>query len=426
MIHIIKKILTNNNNFLYKYFLSPISNNIDTKNYNFTLSYPLRYKDSTFPKFKYAIYFDNEDPAAILQVDKWFSQGFFTKNNTLVLFRIYSSSVKKHINFLENNNYHFYAYRVLKNLDLSKSNIKFMFYPFNSFTNPVLIKNRSIKHIWIAHGESDKLASVNPMIRMYDFIFAAGDISIERFLHYKIINSLDIEKKVIKVGIPYLNAPNLKLPQRNNMKILYAPTWEGVEINQQYSSLEDNFGLNIINKLNTIYPKTSLYYMPHPSTGIKISSYIEDTKNIILKNKYQKDFHLIQNKNSFIYPYLADIIKPQNHISTAVDLQQYDLVITDISSILANLIFYKVNYLVLVKQQVEKYHLNNNSDMKKDMPLLSLSTIIYENQIDSLKDKITLELTSKKDLKYNKLISVQPQNNHEQSIDYYIKIMEKL
>ncbi len=423
MLSFLKKLILKKNSYFYRYFLSPISNINGVKNYIKISSYFIRNEGANFSQFKYAIYFDNEDPAAILQIDKWFSQGFFEKNNTLVLFRIYSSSLQNHISFLEKNNYNFYGFRVLKYFELNSSQLKFIFYPFNSFTNPVLIKNRDIKHIWIAHGESDKLASVNPMIRMYDFIFVSGNISIHRLLHYKIINKCDIENKIIRIGIPYLGKLHLEKKVNSKMKILYAPTWEGVEVEQQYSSLENNFGLEVIKKINEKYKDSEVYYMPHPSTGIKNSSYIDHAKDIILKSINNKDFFVVQNKNSYLYNHILNIINPNRYLENITNFEDFDLVITDVSSIIANLIYYKVNYVVLVKNYVVEHHLSKDNNMIKDMPLLSISNIIYETQRETFQDIINQELKSDKQDKFNKLISFESDKKKEQNLEFYINIM---
>jgi len=402
MINKLKKIILKEDNFIYKKFFAPV-NNINKSTY------------------QCAIYIDNEDYSSMLQLEKWFENNFFSKNEILIIVRLYSSSSKKVLHYLQENNYNFYGYKVIRTLNIDNFSIKYIFYLFNSFTNPVMIKNRDQQHIWIAHGESDKLASVNPMIRMYDFIFTSGDIAINRFLHYKIINECDVKNKIIRVGTPYLKKPTLDKKPNKKMKILYAPTWEGVETKQQYSSLDNDFALNTINSIVDKYKNADLYFMPHPSTGIKNKKYINYCKNLILENIQNKSFYVAQSKNSYIYTHISNLIHTDRYIKEFTNFEDFDLVITDISSIIANLIYYNVNYIVLVKNLIVKSHLSD--DIKKDMPLLSLSSIVYENQLEKLLSVVNKELLIDKQGRFDKLISYESAKEDEQSLEYYINIM---
>ena len=389
MMNFLKKIILEQEGFIYKYLLSPISLINNNKNYTNIFSYIIRNDIAYFAHYKYAIYFDNEDPSAVLQIDKWFNNNFFNKEDTIVLFRIYSSSLVQHTRFLEKNKYNFYAFKVLKYFDLSQSNIKYIFYPFNSFTNPVLIKYRNIKHIWITHGESDKLASVNPMIKMYDYMFVAGDVAVKRLKAYSIVNECDMKNnRVIKIGLPYVKKTQIKSSVKELKKILYAPTWEGVETEQQYSSLNNNWGIKVLEEFLTEYD-VEISFQPHPSTGIKNKKYIKYVNNVINTFKNSKNFTLIIDKNSFIYNY----IQCNNISDSNIEYSEFDFVFTDNSSIIANLIFYKMNYLVLLN--------NKNIDFKRAF-LLSISSILTKRE--SLFNIINKELGMDKKLRYSQVI----------------------
>lgn len=427
MINKLKQYILKENKFLYELLVSPMSNIGGIKNYKKLFLIFYRNKKASFSNFKYAIYIDNEDPSSVIQLEKWFSQNFFKKSEVLIIFRIYSSSLDKYISFLENNDFNFYAYRVIRNFSLNNSKLKYIFYIFNSFTNPILIKNRDIKHVWIAHGESDKLASVNPMIRMYDFIFVAGQISIERLINYKIISKHDIENKIIRVGMPYLEKKNLLLksvPQnkKTKKKILYAPTWEGVESEQQYSSLANNFGFNFFEDLKNILKSFELYFMPHPSTGIKKAEYVSYVRQFV--NNKQEDFYFIQNKNSYLYSQLADTIDKKKFIDKEPNFKEFDLVITDISSIVSYLIYYKVNYLVLVRTNTTQIYENDMNKLNKFMPLLSISNNIYESDIKILEETINRELNWNLEERFKKLVSYESEFSEEQKLEFYINLME--
>lgn len=403
----LKKVLTQSNGFLYKHFLSPIVKIEDKKNYIriFGINF-LFYKMPT-KTFKYAIYIDNEDEAFVLQLEKWFLNDFFKKEEVLIVIRNYKLIKNSIIEYLETQGYNFYIYRIIRNFDISIFEIKYIFYIFNSFTNPVVIKDRTFKHIWIGHGESDKLASVNPMIKMYDYIFVAGDIAIKRLLAFNIINRCDIDSgKVIKIGLPYLKPVKVKKKSNKIKKILYAPTWEGIEKEQQYSSLNNNFGLKIINDFLINYNDNDieLYFQPHPSTGIKDSTYITYINNFIEKFQKYKDFYVLVSENSFVF----GKIKTDRILNSTNEYSEFDFVFTDNSSIIANLIFYKVNYLVLLDKK--------NMNLKKSF-LLSISSIVRDKK--ELIDIVSMELKVDKDKRY--LQVVNKENLTLEDIILYLK-----
>ncbi len=392
----IKSCLSNKDSLIYKSFLAPVIKVEDSKNYRLFGKYLYINSSNIKKTFEYAIYIDNEDVSSLLQLEKWFINSFFDKNNTIIIVRKYSKNILEIIEYLEQNGYSFYIYTVLKNIDISSFKIKFIFYLFNSYTNPVLVKNRAFKHIWIGHGESDKLASVNPMIKIYDYIFVAGDIAIKRLQIYNIINRCDIYNgKVIKIGMPYLKKEEMKKKSINDIcdikNILYAPTWEGVENEQEYSSLKNNFGLKILKQLIQINNNLKISFKPHPSTGIKKPEYISYVNAI--KEEFS-GITIYLDKYSFLYSKLKDKTMIVNDFNGYTN---YDLIITDNSSIISLLVYHKLNYIVLV---------NKNSYDVETLPLLSISTLINDNVKDiDITHSIKKELISDKMKRFSQVVA---------------------
>ena len=170
--------------------------------------------------YQYAVYFDNEDPGAFRQIEKWFKYGFLSKDDCLIIFQSYRKHRKHLFSYLSDNGYSFVT--VVDFDEFNFTYIDCVFYPFNSITNPYLIYHRSAKHVFIGHGDSEKYASINPMLKMYDHILVSGDRAEARLIKAGIVNQMDLGSKVLKIGMPYLPpATATKTPA-----VLYAPTWE--------------------------------------------------------------------------------------------------------------------------------------------------------------------------------------------------------
>ncbi|MDP4360951.1 hypothetical protein QR510_30430, partial [Escherichia coli] len=75
---------------------------------------------------------------------------------------------------------------------------KIVFYLFNAQSNCRIVANRNLIHVFVTHGESHKLASVKPIIRIYDYVVTSGDVGIDRYLKSGIFTPFDIRNgKVI-------------------------------------------------------------------------------------------------------------------------------------------------------------------------------------------------------------------------------------
>ena len=84
-----------------------------------------------------------------------------------------------------------------------------------------------MKHVFIGHGDSDKLASVNPFSKVYDEVWVAGRAGRDR---YAIADVGVRDEDIVEVGRPQL-APiqsGRRRPRGPHVPtVLYAPTWEG-------------------------------------------------------------------------------------------------------------------------------------------------------------------------------------------------------
>lgn len=151
------------------------------------------------------------------------------------------------------------------NMDLSM--VRVALYCANVGKNIHLLRVPTMKHVFIGHGDSDKLASVNPFSKVYDEVWTAGRAGRDR---YAIADVGIRDEDIVEVGRPQL-APirtGNGVPVERIPTVLYAPTWEGWDDNPGNTSLL-LAGENIVKKLVAADPPVRVLYKPHPFTGTR-------------------------------------------------------------------------------------------------------------------------------------------------------------
>ena len=153
----------------------------------------------------------------------------------------------------------------LMNLDLSS--VRVTLYAANVGKNIHMLRVPTMKHVFIGHGDSDKLASVNPYSKAYDEVWTAGRAGRDR---YALADVGVRDEDIVEVGRPQL-APIEKgtgSPKNPIPTVLYAPTWEGWDDNPGNTSLL-LAGENIIKRLLKAEQPVRVLYKPHPFTGTR-------------------------------------------------------------------------------------------------------------------------------------------------------------
>ena len=121
-------------------------------------------------------------------------------------------------------------------------------------------------HIQIGHGESDKGGSVSNQHKAYDLTFVGGDAGRDRL--DRALRGFDATERTLAVGRPQLDysypgAP--PWPRDSDLRVWYAPTWEGDRPSIGYGSLASH-GVAIIEAL-LADPSIRIIYRPHARTG---------------------------------------------------------------------------------------------------------------------------------------------------------------
>jgi hypothetical protein len=140
------------------------------------------------------------------------------------------------------------------------SDVKVCLYVNNSGHNFHSLTQRRMLHVHVNHGESDKVCMVSNQVKAYDRVFVAGQAAVRR--HRAALIEFD-ESKLVRVGRPQLDLrPEPGLVPSDRATILYAPTWEGENASNDYTSV-DVFGQDIVAAALSV-PDTRVVYKPHP------------------------------------------------------------------------------------------------------------------------------------------------------------------
>jgi hypothetical protein len=137
---------------------------------------------------------------------------------------------------------------------------KVAIYVNNGVANFQSLAVSTILHVHVNHGESDKVSMVSNQAKAYDRVFVAGEAAERR--HAAALIDFD-DTRLIRVGRPQLDLTfDPALPASTRKTVIYAPTWEGENDFNNYSSI-DRFGVQIIRQL-LADDGVRVIYRPHP------------------------------------------------------------------------------------------------------------------------------------------------------------------
>jgi hypothetical protein len=156
-------------------------------------------------------------------------------------------------------------------LMLDFSSARVALYPSNTGNNIHLLRLPTMMSAFIGHGDSDKSASNNPFSRAYDELWVAGEAGADRYRR----SGLGISETQYRfVGRPQVHgiAREPRLGDEPVPTVLYAPTWEGVNHDQEYSSVSA-VGTQIVEALLSAEPPVRVVFKAHPFTGQRDAKY---------------------------------------------------------------------------------------------------------------------------------------------------------
>jgi CDP-glycerol glycerophosphotransferase (TagB/SpsB family) len=121
-------------------------------------------------------------------------------------------------------------------------------------------------HVFINHGESDKMYMTTNQFKAYDFSLIAGEAARQR-LESKLWD-FDMDARTIQIGRPQADHLTGELPYTPDDRtvVLYAPTWEGDRATAAYGSIASH-GVTLVSALIES-GRHRVIYRPHPRSGV--------------------------------------------------------------------------------------------------------------------------------------------------------------
>jgi hypothetical protein len=308
-------------------------------------------------KYRYFIFLDSKVPNIIEQIHPYFQKGFFDKEQVVIVYRHHFDNIKPITKALAKFGLKSYCFINLRDIPALQDVV--WFYTHNSMTNLAVInKNVYSKHIWMGHGDSEKVSSYKKIIRIYDYCLVAGENSIERFYTHHIFRREE-GYRFIRTGRANLCSVIPTQPQKSRKQaVLFAPTWEGPMREENYATLHlHQETVEIIDTLLSHLGIQEVVMKFHPNTGVRDTEYLLYSYRIVtsLLEKRRK-LTLITEKGSWIERHFSRKFgESLLYKESLFDLQEYSFVraITNISAMATMSYAEGINTLILYDSRME-------------------------------------------------------------------------
>ncbi|HWU57979.1 MAG TPA: CDP-glycerol glycerophosphotransferase family protein [Microbacteriaceae bacterium] len=154
---------------------------------------------------------------------------------------------------------------------LAEQDIRIVLYVNQNTRNFQMMRYGRRWHVFINHGESDKMYMTTNQFKAYDYALVAGDAAISRLS--RVLWDYDFDKRAIKIGRPQADHYSGVLPYTPDDRnvVLYAPTWEGDRPAAAYGSIATH-GVALVRALLAT-GRHRVIYRPHPRSGVVDSAY---------------------------------------------------------------------------------------------------------------------------------------------------------
>ncbi|CAN5421259.1 CDP-glycerol glycerophosphotransferase family protein [soil metagenome] len=162
---------------------------------------------------------------------------------------------------------------------INGQDIRIVLYVNQNTKNFQMFRYSRMWHVFINHGESDKMYMTTNQFKAYDYAFVAGEAARDR-LSRKLWD-FDLDKRAIPIGRPQADHLTAEppYPADDRTVVLYAPTWEGDRPAAAYGSIATH-GVALADAVLGS-PQHRLVYRPHPRSGVLDPAYRAANEQII-------------------------------------------------------------------------------------------------------------------------------------------------
>lgn len=162
---------------------------------------------------------------------------------------------------------------------IAEQDIRIVLYVNQNSRNFQMMRYGHRWHVFINHGESDKMYMTTNQFKAYDYSFVAGQAALDRL--GKVLWDYDLDKRALLIGRPQADHYAGRLPYTPDDRtvVLYAPTWEGDRAAAAYGSIATH-GVSLVTAL-LHSPRHRVIYRPHPRSGVVTHAYGVANKQIM-------------------------------------------------------------------------------------------------------------------------------------------------
>jgi hypothetical protein len=162
---------------------------------------------------------------------------------------------------------------------IAEQDLRIVFYVNQNTRNFQMMRYGRRWHVFINHGESDKMYMTTNQFKAYDYSFVAGDAALARL--GKVLWDYDFDRRAIAIGRPQADHYSGALPYTpdDRQVVLYAPTWEGDRPAAAYGSVASH-GVSLVRGLLET-GRHRIIYRPHPRSGVVDPEYRRANLDII-------------------------------------------------------------------------------------------------------------------------------------------------
>jgi hypothetical protein len=148
---------------------------------------------------------------------------------------------------------------------------KLVLYVNQNARNFQMMRYGRMWHVFVNHGESDKMYMTTNQFKAYDYALIAGDAARDRLADA--LWDYDLDARTIAIGRPQADhfRGEPPYPSDDRTVVLYAPTWEGDRGAAAYGSIASH-GTTIADRVLGS-PRHRLVYRPHPRSGVSDPAY---------------------------------------------------------------------------------------------------------------------------------------------------------
>ncbi|MBB5633888.1 hypothetical protein BKA04_002111 [Cryobacterium mesophilum] len=162
---------------------------------------------------------------------------------------------------------------------VTDQDLRIVFYVNQNTKNFQMFRYGRMWHVFVNHGESDKMYMTTNQFKAYDYSFVAGEAARDR-LSRKLWD-FDVDARTMMIGRPQADhfAGDLPYTPDDRTVVLYAPTWEGDREAAAYGSVATH-GVALVKALLAT-GKHRVIYRPHPRSGVVDDDYRRANETII-------------------------------------------------------------------------------------------------------------------------------------------------